>query len=73
MAASLKISWLQLYSLLDIKMPAYKYITQMGHLKVVHYHNGDNYHIFIDNDYKGRIVKLKTHWVADVGDTLVAE
>ena len=41
----------------------------MGHLKVVHYHDGDNYHIFIDNDYKGRIVKLKTHWVADVGDS----
>ena len=43
----------------------------MGHLKVVHpdIGRGDNYHIFIDNDYRGNIIKLKTHWVADIGDS----
>ncbi len=43
----------------------------MGHLKVVHPDNdsGDNYHIFIDNNYRGNVVKLKGHWVADVGDS----
>ncbi len=42
----------------------------MGHLKVVHPNNsGDNYHIFIDNDYRGNVIKLKSHWVADVGDS----
>ena len=51
-------------------MPAYKYITHIGHLKVVHPNDGgDSYHIFIDNDYKGNVIKLKTHWVADFGDT----
>ena len=51
-------------------MPAYKYITHIGHLKVVHPGDGgDNYHIFIDNDYKGNVIKLRTHWVADIGDS----
>jgi hypothetical protein len=51
-------------------MPAYKYITHIGHLKVVHPNDGDDsYHIFIDNDYKGNVIKLETHWVADFSDT----
>ena len=51
-------------------MPAYKYIAHIGHLKVVHPSDGgDNYHIFIDNEYKGKVIKLKTHWAADVGDS----
>ena len=42
----------------------------MGHLKVVHHADaGDNYHIFIDNDYQGKVIKLKSHWVSDLGDT----
>ena len=42
----------------------------MGHLKVVHPNTGGgNYHIFIDNDYRGNIIKLKNNWVADVGDS----
>ncbi len=42
----------------------------MGHLKVVHPESdgGDNYHIFIDNNYRGNIIKLQNHWVADMGD-----
>ncbi len=41
----------------------------MGHLKVVHPDTGNDYHIFINNHYRGNVVKLKGHWVADVGDT----
>lgn len=51
-------------------MPACKHITQIGHLKVVHPYNGhNNYYIFIDNDYQGNVIKLKTQWVADIGDS----
>ena len=51
-------------------MTAFKYISHMGHLKVVHPDTGGgNYHIFIDNDYRGNVIKLKDHWVADIGDS----
>ena len=42
----------------------------MGHLKVVHPGDGgDNFHIFIDNDYQGNVIRLKSQWVSDLGDT----
>ena len=44
-------------------MKAYNYITQIGHLTMVKPDNDDNYHIFIDNDYQGKVVKLKGQWI----------
>lgn len=42
----------------------------MGHLKVVHPDTGgNNYHVFINNHYRGNIINFKGHWVADVGDS----
>jgi len=44
-------------------MKAYEYTTQMGHLTMVKPDDADNYHIFIDNSYQGKVVKLKGNWV----------
>lgn len=29
---------------------------------------GEDYHIFIDNDYQGRVLKLNNHWVGHLDD-----
>ena len=48
-------------------MQSYEYKTQIGHLVLVSPNsNGDNYHIFIDNDYQGNVVKLKGRWVGNL-------
>jgi hypothetical protein len=49
-------------------MRSYEYKTQIGHLVLVSPNSsGDNYHIFIDNDYQGNIVKVKDRWVGNIG------
>ncbi len=46
---------------------ACKHIYHFGHLKVVHpYDEVDSYHIFIDSDYTGKVVKLKGNWIGEM-------
>lgn len=48
-------------------MRALEYKTPIGHLVMVDPNSqGNNYHIFIDNDYQGNIVRLKGHWVGNL-------
>jgi hypothetical protein len=48
-------------------MQSYEYKTQIGHLVLVSPNSSrDNYHIFIDNDYQGNVVKLKGRWVGNL-------
>jgi hypothetical protein len=48
-------------------MQSYEYKTQIGHLVLVSPNSSaDNYHIFIDNDYQGNVVKLKGRWVGNI-------
>jgi hypothetical protein len=50
-------------------MTTYEYKTQIGHLVLISPNsNADNYHIFIDNDYQGNVVKLKGRWVGNLGE-----
>ena len=49
-------------------MKSYEYKTKIGHLVLVSPNSsGDNFHIFIDNDYQGNVVKLKGKWVGNLG------
>ena len=51
-------------------MQAHEYKTPIGHLVMVSPNStGDNYHIFIDNDYQGDVVKLKGRWVGNLYET----
>ncbi len=57
--------WLE--SCLDMYMQTYEYKTQIGHLVLVSPNSsGDNYHVFIDNDYQGNVVKLQGQWVGNL-------
>lgn len=48
-------------------MEAYEYKTQIGHLVLVSPNSKcDNYHVFIDNDYQGNVVKLQGQWVGNL-------
>lgn len=48
-------------------MQSYEYKTQIGHLVLVSPNSrGDNYHVFIDNDYQGNVVKLQGQWVGNL-------
>jgi hypothetical protein len=48
-------------------MQAHEYKTQIGHLVLVSSNsNGDNYHVFIDNDYQGNVVKQQGRWIGDL-------
>ena len=58
--------WLE--SCFKLYMQTYEYKTQIGHLVLVSPSiSGDNYHIFIDNDYQGNVVKLDGRWVGNLG------
>ena len=51
-------------------MQAHEYKTPIGHLVMVSPNStGDNYHIFIDNNYQGDVVKLKGRWVGNLDET----
>lgn len=48
-------------------MQTYEYKTQIGHLVMISPNDStDNYHIFIDNDYQGNVVKLKGRWIGNL-------
>ena len=48
-------------------MQRYEYKTPIGRLVMVNPNSkGDNYHIFIDNDYQGNVVKQKGQWVGNL-------
>ena len=47
-------------------MRSYEYITKIGHLTLVNPNDGLNYHVFIDNNYQGKIVRLKGYWIGDL-------
>jgi hypothetical protein len=48
-------------------MQAYEYKTQIGHLVLVSPNSKcDSYHVFIDNDYQGNVVKLQGQWVGNL-------
>ena len=47
-------------------MEAYEYITKIGHLALVTQFDGNHYHVFIDNNYHGKVVKFKGYWIGNL-------
>jgi hypothetical protein len=48
-------------------MSACEHIYRFGHLKVLYPRSGgDAYHIFIDNDYAGKVARLNGRWVGEL-------
>ena len=48
-------------------MEALEYKTKLGQLVMVNPNkDGEDYHIFVDNDYQGNVEKRNGHWVGDL-------
>ena len=57
--------WLR--NCLLVRMEALEYKTKLGQLVMVNPNkDGEDYHIFVKNEYQGNVIKHNGHWVGDL-------
>ncbi|GAB2983715.1 hypothetical protein GCM10027049_21350 [Mucilaginibacter puniceus] len=48
-------------------MEALEYRTKLGQLVMINPNkDGEDYHVFVDNDYQGNVEKQNGHWIGDL-------